>query len=385
MKNNYCMKINFQFVILLFILLFIVFIVGCVEKREIKSEQKKIEKLGQCKGISDMTTKDNCYFKKATEQFELTTCLNIQNIGLKYSCFNEVTKNPLVCENAGELLQKNDCYKFIAEGKHDISLCEKVSEEERDFCYGAYLELSKEDISEDICEKIDSTFLKDDCFTKIAEEKQDAYACERISKENVDTKNYCFAVAGVDSKFCEKIQESTKNSCFLWIARKKKDSSICMKVDSLYLNTCYNSVAVAAMDPLICESLNPDPRNGCYFNVATAKQDSAVCDKISAVQGDLGYVSQEFAEDMKNNCYAHSMKDSSYCEKFENIESKNYCYYKIATENSNPLICDKITDSKDSCYYFIAKKETDFSICEKIENVKTKNSCYVRVGIFKQK
>lgn len=71
---------------------------------------------------------------------------------------------------------------------------------------------------------------------------------------------------------------------------------------------------------------------------------------------------------------------TSDCDKIQNLEEKDSCYYDVAQYKEDPLICDKIKIYyKDSCYWYIVlmgKKDQDPSICEKIQDQNLKSHCY---------
>jgi len=66
------------------------------------------------------------------------------------------------------------------------------------------------------------------------------------------------------------------------------------------------------------------------------------------------------------------------CEKIEDKNKKDNCYWAVANAKQDFSICDKIEDKnkKDNCYMDIAKSQQDLSICDKIENQRIKNDCY---------
>jgi len=109
-------------------------------------------------------------------------------------------------------------------------------------------------------------------------------------------------------------------------------------------------------------------REMCYITIAEEKGDYKICLNIKN-------------NDIKNQCLrtvAEKVNDFSVCD--EVVKGKNSCYFNIAVNTKNPIICQG--DSYDGnlgpneCYYHISKINKDASLCDKIKgNKQLRSNC----------
>ncbi|HLD48870.1 MAG TPA: hypothetical protein VJB11_00745, partial [archaeon] len=80
-------------------------------------------------------------------------------------CVFDIAKekqNPLLCDKINSTYIKNICYEAVSKIKNDSSVCENINDKyEKDNCYLSY-SIIKKDSS--VCEKILSQISKDICY-----------------------------------------------------------------------------------------------------------------------------------------------------------------------------------------------------------------------------
>lgn len=164
-----------------------------------------------------------------------------------------------------------------------------------------------------------------------------------------------------------------------------------------------------SIDPIsLCEKISwEEKKNTCF---ALLKNDKQFCDKIENTEyKDRCYFSlskindiysPEICERMetrheKENCYwetASLLQDSSLCKKTGDLI--NNCVFNVAVTSNNFSICEEIEmrydfdrEYKNQCFIKVAKKSKDVSVCEKVEIKNWKKSCRQKVenSILKEK
>ncbi len=190
------------------------------------------------------------------------------------------------------------------------------------------VEIENRDLS--ICDKtwqgVQYQKTKDWCYTDVAVDKKDISICEKI--QNQDNKEGCYsgvAEAKQDISICEKIHDQDcKDECYVSVAKAKQDISICEKMEQnpykAYKELCYSKVAFAKQDPTICVQIQyQNIRDDCYFSVAAIKENISICDKIQ----------RNFN---KESCYlevASRKQDISICDKIHDQGIKDLCFVDL--------------------------------------------------------
>ena len=119
-----------------------------------------------------------------------------QTINTSFDC------NNLIGQNA-----RDNCLRGIAQSTQDISICEKVQEQNMDACY-IHLSLSSQNLA--VCEKISDRNEMHRCYKQIAKEYKNATICVMI--EDLTNKYQCFRDLAIETRnasFCDKIQNHT--------------------------------------------------------------------------------------------------------------------------------------------------------------------------------
>ena len=219
--------------------------------------------------------------------------------------------------------------------------------------------------------------------------------CQKISQaEDVYS---CLAVVNSDSSWCQKIESvEEKNIC---LALADQDFSFCRKIrDQEAQEICYYELSFVLGDISYCDEL--ENWEQCYFSfiyrLYWQERSNEIkveyCEKFSEDAGiDLAF---------KNSCWALRERDSSLCRGNEHclsffqqplsfcentkLKSKSDCLRDRALTAKDTSICEKIDDIniRDNCYSsYSAHIESDLSLCEKIANNMTKNMCYREYAI----
>lgn len=112
-------------------------------------------------------------------------------------------------------------------------------------------------------------YSKEDCYTRVAEAKQDIGICDNIQNEPSDY-----------------IKDYHKIVCYSAVAIAKRDASMCEKIDSTYMkDKCYEPIAIFTQNPDICAKIYEEvSKNECYTKVQQCKSDprSTGCVKLGA-------------------------------------------------------------------------------------------------------
>ncbi len=123
--------------------------------------------------------------------------------------------------------------------------------------------------------------LEDMCIIGIAAKHEDLSVCTKISR---DQRPACYGVIGMvksDPDIClEAAPEEDK--CYEQYALNKRDGSICGKITNVGTkNNCYNNLANQLGDPTLCEGIQSlNQKDNCYLNMAHRFNDSSYCDSI---------------------------------------------------------------------------------------------------------
>jgi hypothetical protein len=108
-----------------------------------------------------------------------------------------------------------------------------------------------------------------------------------------------------------------------------------------------------------------------WYTPMTSDNENETLVPCSDIQGQL----------LKDDCYwreASQKRDSSICDKIQNQETIDNCYYSyIASSNQDVSICNSMQDQtrKDECYWLIAVSKKDQSICNNIGGEEKKGTC----------
>jgi len=107
--------------------------------------------------------------------------------------------------------------------------------------------------------------------------------------------------------------------------------------------------------------LNSESQKSCYIKLAIENNDINICEKLDEYE--------------KYNCYhelAKRNRDVTLCDQIKKW-FKNECYKDLAKILEDESLCEKLeenqgTNSKSYCFYDLAKIKNDISLCDKISD-----------------
>ncbi|HLC92702.1 MAG TPA: hypothetical protein VJH23_03270 [archaeon] len=184
---------------------------------------------------------------------------------------------------------------------------------------------------------------KDRCLLLYSVMNEDGSGCSAMDDQIL--KDDCFAKAAAingNESFCGEVGFA-KQECYVDVAIVKNDASLC-ESGHLARDRCFE--AVAAGDISLCA--NTDDMSICGF--AVTDNNSLAC---SSLQVQDGYCYYTIARQTKNPVL---------CEKSKNARST--CYFGIALETNNASLCENLTDTRDNCVAWVAFNTGDIRLCE---------------------
>lgn len=135
------------------------------------------------------------------------------------SCYQELAfylEQPSLCEKVESTgyYSKRGCYEKLASDWSDISVCEEIEDQDQATdCVTRYI--SNKNPQPQVCEKIDSRAIKDECYLAMAFQSPRSGVCESIDKKS--QRDLCYMTVAQQNnnpELCEKIQNSkTKSDC----------------------------------------------------------------------------------------------------------------------------------------------------------------------------
>ena len=233
-------------------------------------------------------------------------------------------------------------------------------------------------------------------FTGTVPDNAVSKICQKVSGSNDDV-YYCLAIVNNDTNFCQKIRGiNDKDIC---LALAGKDISFCQKIKSQeQKENCYHVMSFALKKIDYCEEL--ENWEQCYFSFVYQLHWQERSDEIKAEY------CEKFSEDagidlaFKDSCWAFKERDPSLCQGNEHclsffeqplsfcdnnkLKTKPDCLRDRALTAKDTSICEKIDDinMQDNCYSsYSAHIGPDLSLCEKINDRMTRNMCYIEYAI----
>jgi hypothetical protein len=183
-----------------------------------------------------------------------------------------VKADPKICDLLPEDIVKDaNCYMVKAINENRVETCDLISEQLPRFVCYADLALKNNDIS--LCEKIiDEEFIKmypgqntpfkeAGCYAKFAIKNNDPRFCDKLL--NQYAKESCLsdlAIANNDPAQCDLVDNlGEKSSCISQIAVRKLDGSICLKIDDIWVDIkdeCLTFIAGTTGNAGLCASVS---------------------------------------------------------------------------------------------------------------------------------
>ncbi len=267
--------------------------------------------------------------------------------------------------------------KYQEQIKQDPSFCESYRGEEMDWCYAFAANMRADP---ELCNKIVSDTIIEECFEEVAPEVNDPEKCEKLRTTR------------------------EKTSCYINVARLRKDISYCDKISGEHYS-CFSVVAVATLNESLCE----DSR--CISVIAAVKNQSDLCKAIPIRNLRNEYAYADIHQSAVTRCLlinAEQNNNPEICRSFTNQEDVNSCFRTIAINTQDITLCkylkdtsgvpkvtectivngEKICEEKETflsqtddfkilnCYSLIAKD--DPKQCDKVvdDSMKLRNACY---------
>ncbi len=184
-----------------------------------------------CENRPDVTSREICYHSMAVTTKNVSLC---EKAGSKNACLAALTLDYEKCKMVD---LKDNCYMNIAILTKDFSGCERISDK---MVFNECSAYTKLDIS--LCERLEET-KKEYCYADVAKRKRDSSLCDAIQS---DKKEMCIAIADRNKEGLDCVKYPTECTYF---ASMTKDASICNLIPakdysySAFKDNCYLSVA----------------------------------------------------------------------------------------------------------------------------------------------
>ena len=126
---------------------------------------------------------------------------------------------------------------------------------------------------------------EDICITGIAGKHENITLCRKVSS---DQRRSCYAFVAEVANNPELCAEAgtQKDQCYEQYSRDRQDPSVCDKISDINnKDSCYNNAANMIGDPTLCDKIRSvNQKDSCYRNMASRFADSIYCNKITNAQ-----------------------------------------------------------------------------------------------------
>ncbi|HLC65882.1 MAG TPA: hypothetical protein VJI46_07210 [Candidatus Nanoarchaeia archaeon] len=160
--------------------------------------------------------------------------------------------------------------------------------------------------------------------------------------------------------------------CIAGLAIEKKDASLCSSIANENIrNSCIADVAISKNAASLCSQAG-DSTNYCLANVAVNMQNPEGCEQIA----------DAYWSDFCRLEFSKSTLNATHCGLIGNPSSADECFSFIATNQSNPKMCENISySSRDKCYLAIATNILNVTVCNNINNLASRfGNCYQKIA-----
>lgn len=322
--------------------------------------------IAYCNGLEndEDEIKDNCYYGIAQKTEDVQYCRLIQDDLFESTCIRKIAENTddtTICENL-EGTQRELCIRAISYDRDDLDLCLSVGESKNNcysnFIFRYYFDKDDKFDNADFCDSIKddvSVSLYDSCMKNVA-----------LRTENFD--------------LCESMETSfVKQNCLRDAASKENDASYCSQIEDDKLKERCEIRATAHQNSITrCNSLEFIEESECYTEFAFKKDDASICDNIEDLEDRdtciFVYSSEGYGEslDEKKNV------DDKYPESC-NLHSQPYnCLWWFSALSDDKSICNHADESndKENCNILRdATKEKNLLICAEMEGLDAQQGC----------
>ena len=157
------------------------------------------------------------------------------------------------CKNTQNQQEKDNCYFKIAEKNKDISICDKISSKggSSECYYEILVSMEGKNISISLCDDLKDGWGKYYCYSKVAIAEQDASICNMIPNINED-----IAIEGTIGLSNKGVSESKyfppsyhRATCLMEVAKLKRDIKICEMIEiEHFKDNCLTNIAIINQD-----------------------------------------------------------------------------------------------------------------------------------------
>ncbi|VVC02146.1 Uncharacterised protein [uncultured archaeon] len=318
------------------------------------------------------------------------------------------TVQPAAPCSTGNIVQKDDCFYALAQGKNDPGICKNIYSVDRlDSCYAMFADSNLE-----ICKTISDADMKAKCLLANAKSQESEEICKLIEDEQkrgeclVEVLPPCMAIMDPDQRnLCLALEKGTytlctSDGCLQAYAKNKSDENACalisVQVDryvcmalvrsnvaackeaalSPVQDSCVEKAAELLDDSGSCylATAQTDYSNRCYLHFAIERQDPSICAHAAP-------------EEKRDDCYANysiAAANISSCLKIQETLNKLGCYYHAAAANRMPSLCNPLGtiigtgSQRADCYTLsiLTEKGPMPSDCPLVDSAEWKDKCY---------
>jgi hypothetical protein len=281
--------------------------------------------------------RDECWNVLAFQSRQLHYCSQIsdENEFWRNLCFRPLFSHFDECTWFEDIEDRRWCYQDFRNSMNNSSYCNvEKNLEVRDRCHLFYSFLSYEsdDLEVPFCLAIQDQLLKDECFGRVGEGKDEAKFCERV------------------------IDSGIKANCYKNIAHDKQDDSFCNLIPTGDIkDACFMAVAGSSNNEELCKKIeNPSIKDDCYISNTVLYERSDLCAFIEETS-------------KRDHCYremAFRSFNLKLCESVDDLSSKQDCLRDIGKMKSVKEECGSLEYGKDEeCYLEYAKEAEDPAYC----------------------
>ncbi|MEM2175432.1 MAG: hypothetical protein QXI58_07435 [Candidatus Micrarchaeia archaeon] len=222
-------------------------------------------------------TKFEIYVCDAIEKNNETRCLLSGSYELCLIKFSAEKRD--VCEKITKISERTACEAIV---KSNEKRCEILNESMRDLCYKIYA-IEKGICS--VCDKINSPFYSNPCYSECAKKTLNSFYCSKPSEENIRDECYKnIAILTKNISYCKGIKlDSSRALCQIEIGKILLDMTVCDEVEIKYRRLCYIILIPLPIPIENCLKINElySERDTCLLNAAKREKNSTACDYVS--------------------------------------------------------------------------------------------------------
>ncbi len=320
----------------------------------IRGVAKRLNDTSICNKIEDEGSRESCIIYDLEAVTSREDCEKMKHY--KSNCYSALSKkinDSSLCDKVTDEYWKGECILRYATSKEDCEKIEGVTYDFKNQCitehvtsiedcekikrWECYNNLAQKLKDPDICYRIQTDSLRENCISQVLALFPSLDDCEKIKSENTVLKATCYiniALIKKDVSICDKL-EINKGYCYWKLAEELHDFNICKKTEGDEVNDCMLSIVTSVED---CEKAGTENEyyiSHCYYKLATEiLNNTSLCDKVG--------------ESLKSQCVAESTENLKDCERLEK-DMQSYCYYKLAQKLNDFSLCDKTEQYKEQC------------------------------------